>query len=337
MSLSCWITGFILKVFLSVMLVAKTEAHPNFKHEPYKLEVKRQAHDHDRPLAGPPTAFESTFDESLRVLTLFTPSPSASPIPITEQSQVETTYVPQYTLCALPPLAFLPAAVTTNPVDSGPYRNYSISTPSGNGTCITQYEPLETTICATVLTGIATRITVSECEQDITFSSRYGYVLRTAEAETANASLATSPTPSIQTLTTYYLAPWQSLTEPSAPSDVDVKICAIVDDGSRQCVNVREVWHVELVIITRTLTTEINLTTRVPGPAQFLIETIEVDITRDQTILSLSTTMKLVYELETESTSTSTRSTVLSAPGLTLTRTQTQTLTRALSEYVLKT
>lgn len=40
---------------------------------------------------------------------------------------------------------------------------------AGNGSCSTYYTLATTTICATSLTGIATRIIVSECDQQSYF------------------------------------------------------------------------------------------------------------------------------------------------------------------------
>ena len=61
------------------------------KHEAAKLQDKRQA--------GPPMAPASRSATTTGVLTYITPSPGASPVAVTEQSQIVTSYVPQYTLC----------------------------------------------------------------------------------------------------------------------------------------------------------------------------------------------------------------------------------------------
>lgn len=313
--------SFALHAFASLRGSPPREApHPKFQHEAVQVLEKRQ-------LARPPAAYAETTTTAPQILTFFTPSPSATPIAITRQSQVETSYVPQLTLCALPPLAFVPGSFSVS-ASSGPrYQNYSISTPPGNGTCQTMYSPTPTTICATVLTGLVTRVTVSECDQDVTFSSDFGFTLVTPTASvnasaTSNSSLIT-PAPSIQTLTTYYMAPWQSMTMADPPSDIDKKICRTFENGTINCLHIFEVWEVQIVTMTATTVSHIDLTTTVPGPAKLLIETLRMDITEAVTTLSLSTALVLDYELETTTTNTSTRSTSLTRTGPTQTITQT--------------
>lgn len=304
----------------------ETQRHASpakFQHEAVQVLEERQ-------LAGPPTAFSRTTPPA-QILTFLTPSPSATPIAITRQSQVETSFVPQLTLCALPPLAFYSGSWSVSATSGPRYQNLSVSVPSGSGTCQTMYSPTPTTICATVLTGIATRITVSDCEQDITFSTDYGYTLVTPTA-TANASAASdsspiTPAPSIRTLTTYYLAPWQSLTAAEQqPTDVEKKICNTFANGTTQCVDISEVWEVQIVTMTATTVSHVDLTTTLPGPAKLMIETIHMDITETAMTLSLSTALVLHYELETTTTSTITRTVPRTLTG------PTQTVTETLEE-----
>lgn len=49
----------------------------------------------------------------------------------------------------------------------------------GTGSCSTQYPPLETTICATTLTGIASKVTITDCDQEVTFSTECGFTVET--------------------------------------------------------------------------------------------------------------------------------------------------------------
>ena len=172
---------------------------------------------------------------TLTPLTTIFPSPGASPVVVTTQTQIVTTYIPQYTLCELPPLAFLtPSALATPTSGSLPFLNYSISTPPGNGTCTTVFKPTITAVCATVLSDLTTTYTVSECNQNITFSTEYGYslviptptpVILSGALSTLNSTSYITPPPSVQTLRTYYIAPWQDLTSAGPPADVDYKIC----------------------------------------------------------------------------------------------------------------
>ncbi|KAI1667938.1 hypothetical protein L13192_08647 [Pyrenophora tritici-repentis] len=91
------------------------------------------------------------------------PSPSASPVEITAQSQVVTSYIPEMTWCVGPPIEPIPM---TRP----PYLNGTteyITTIAGTGSCETMYSPLETTVCATTLTGLGSKIPVTACDQEI--------------------------------------------------------------------------------------------------------------------------------------------------------------------------
>ena len=316
------------------------------------------------------------------ILTLVTPSPGGEPIPITRQSQTITSFVPQFTLCELPPVAEVlvtPIPTTT----TAPYKNYTVSIPSGSGTCTTIFSPTISTVCATVLTGLANKYTVTKCDQEITFSSNYGYVLVTASPtvttimpllesrelfperiilangtglpngtpppsnetgpllnETAPAFNETSPAlngttpllngtaptlsqpstrasplvstitppPTIQTLTTYFIAPWQQLTSAGPPSNVDLKVCTTYANGTRKCVLESFEWITTLATQTATTTTAINLTTTIAGPSQLVVETFIANITDMITTFSLQTSMVLEYETLIEATSTATRS-----------------------------
>ncbi|KAF2235365.1 hypothetical protein EV356DRAFT_124781 [Viridothelium virens] len=253
------------------------------------------------------------------VLATFTPSPSASPIQITQQSQVVTTFVPQFTLCELPPIAFFPVSVT-NSGSIGPQllnlsTGYSVSIPPGNGTCSTFLSPTQTTVCATTLTGLATTYPVTDCAQQITFSSQLGYTLVTPTATPTNGSIAAgnysnssliTPASSIQTLTTYYLAPWQELTSAGTPpADVDVKICSAALGDTNECLSEHETWVTQLTTIASTITSSINFTATLPGPSQLIVETIVANITDTLTTLTMATNMVLDVNLITETLSTS--------------------------------
>lgn len=295
-------------------------------------DAERYLWPHVDPLGGPPSAYSPTAPIP-EVLTFVTPSPGATPVAITTQSQLVASYVPEFTLCALPPEAFFPITATPSLRPSAmtmPYRNYSVSVPPSNGTCTIIYSPTVTMVCATVLEGIATKYTVSECDQEITFSSDYGYVLVTptptlsstilAPRQVFNASSAMiTPAPTIETLTTYYIAPWAELTTAGPPADVEKKICATYDNGTTECVHEFEVWQTSMATVTTTSVTSINLTTTIQGPSQIIIETFVANITEYQTQFSLSTTMALEYIIETETTSTSKVSAASAAPTVTQT------------------
>lgn len=260
-----------------------------------------------------------------KALTFITPSPGASPIAVTEQSQIVTSYVPEFTLCELPPKAFFP--VTLNPstvATTAPFRNYSASIPSGSGTCTTIFSPTETMVCATTLTGLVQKYTVSNCAQDITFSTEYGYVLAlptaasnfsvvaanisdlgltSASATATSFSALITAVPTVQSLTTYYLAPWQSITAGQAPAEVLLKICASYGNGTEECIKQYEVWHTSLLTETATRTTSVNISTTIHGLSQVIIETFAANITEALTTFRMTTDIELEYQTEFETTS----------------------------------
>ena len=251
-------------------------------------------------------------DGRSNAIAYFSPSPAANPIPITEQNQIATSFAPQLTVCVLPPVAFVPYNETTNLnrtilINSTTKEltepAFVASIPEADEVCSTFFKPSSTTICATILTGLATRATVTECDQEITFSSQWGFKLETPAPQISdlmNSSVATIfASPTIQTLITYYRSPWQSLTAGNVPKDVEVTICRMSPDGSReQCVEVRELWSVVPVIMTSTILSEVEFTTVITGPAKIRVETIEMDISKDILEISLSTTLLLEYEFE---------------------------------------
>lgn len=168
---------------------------------------------------------------------------------------------------------------------------------------------------------------MSECEQEITFSSECGFTLETPSASPSptldrredgdgngdgNAMITPAPLPTIKTLMTYYLAPWQSLTAGSMPSDVDIKVCALLPDdtpldeeSSMECTRFSEVW--EVVTVTRTFTTEreVLLSTTVVGPGVMFIESLRAEIADTLVLLDLSTRVGLEMSVETETVSRS--------------------------------
>ncbi|KAK5679313.1 Pre-rRNA-processing protein ipi3 [Elasticomyces elasticus] len=304
-------------VYTALLVAVIADAHrvPQ-KHAHQAVEVQRRQ-------AGPPVMAAprqvSALPTSLSsgVIALITPSPGASPIAVTKQSQIVTSYVPQFTLCELPPLAFFP----TTPVPSArptmaPYHNYSISIPPGNGTCTTIYSQTETMVCDTTLYGLVTSYPVSNCAQEITFSSRYGYALvtptlasnssnnatfgsPTGTGMTNNATAMITPAPEIQTLTTYYLAPWQDLTAATAPTDVTRKVCQVFANGTEECITENQVWHTSLVTKSATLTTTLNISTTIHGPSGVIVwETFVANVTEQLTTFSMMTTMELEYQTE---------------------------------------
>lgn len=241
---------------------------------------------------------------SSTIYSIVFPSPDASPIEVTAQSQVLTSYVPEMTWCVGAPIALV--ALTGASYLNATTTNYT-TVIGETGSCETVYAPVTTTVCATTLTGLGSKIPITECDQEVTFSTKCGFTLETPTPITTGDSLVT-PAPSVKRMFTYWLAPWQSLTAGDTPSDVDVKICTVLDNGDFECIHYQEVW--EVIFVTRTLTTtrSAGMTATVSGPGTLIIETLQQIITDTIGIIDLSTTLLLETKIETESSSTGRKS-----------------------------
>jgi hypothetical protein len=94
------------------------------------------------------------------------------------------------------------------------------------------------------------------------------------------------------------------MTAGETPSDVDVKICKVLDSGDLECSRFQEVWEVVLVTTTLTTTHPIGFTATLSGPGTLMVATLQAIVTDTITTLGFSTTLLLETEVETESTST---------------------------------
>jgi hypothetical protein len=74
------------------------------------------------------------------IYSIIFPSPNASPVEVTAQSQVVTSFIPEATWCVAPPMAII--AMTGPPYANGT-ANYT-TTIEGTGSCETMYAPIET-------------------------------------------------------------------------------------------------------------------------------------------------------------------------------------------------
>lgn len=238
-------------------------------------------------------------------LTVIYPSSDAAPVEVTSISQVVTSFIPEATFCVGPALYF-------SSIAGGPFYNGSANVTqyvSGTSSCDVEYSTTTKTICATTLTGLASKVTVSDCDQEVTFSSECGYSLETPTPTpaTTSASALITPAPTVRTLMTYWLAPWQSLTAGDAPSDVDVKVCTVLDDGNMKCQRYQEIW--EVVVVTSTVTTSLPVTfsRTVSGPGALIFDSSTSYINSTTEFISLSKTLRLDTEITIESTSTSRR------------------------------
>lgn len=206
---------------------------------------------------------------TITALTFFTPSPGAELLPITSQSQIVTTYLPVMTICPLTvtqsasdlPLSTWAPNVTSRgtaasniPVSSGvslyrrqvvddinaPYANSSIPT-STLSSCSVFYTPTTTSICHTTLSPLASPvIPITDCYQRITFSTDHGYTLASS-AGPHYGNFSTSAAASVETLTSFYVAPWQYVYSGVPADAVDVVVCS-TSAGTGVCTTTAEDW-----------------------------------------------------------------------------------------------
>ncbi|KAF1941245.1 hypothetical protein EJ02DRAFT_444917 [Clathrospora elynae] len=209
-------------------------------------------------------------------------------------SQVITSYTPEMTWCVTPPLALLP-------IMSAPYVNGSTSHTTiaeGTGGCSTMYAPVQTTVCATTLTRLGSKITLKACDQEVTFSTECGFTLEKATPVTTNGFLIT-PAPTVKR------------TAGDTPSDVDIKICTELDDGNAECIRYQEVW--EVVVVTSTWSTQrmIQLSTTVSGPVIIQIETLRATIIDTTLSTDLSTILLLETKIKADNISSGSKPTAI--------------------------
>ena len=127
-------------------------------------------------------------------------------------------------------------------------------------------------------------------------------------APSSNPSPTITAGPTVETLTTYYLAPWQQLTAGTAPSDVDLKVCrTFASNDSTECIREYQVWSTSLVTETATSTTLVNISTTIHGRSKLIVETFVANITELLTTFSMSTTMELEYQTEWTTTQRASR------------------------------
>ena len=265
----------------------------------------------------------------LSTLTVIYPSPSAAPIEITSTSQVITSFIPLATFCVGPARYF-------SSIAGGPFTNGSANVTafdSGTSSCSVAYSTTTKTICATTLTGLVSRITVSECDQEITFSSEAGFTLVTPSPPTpastnVNAAALITPRPTLQRLHTYYLAPWQSITAGVPPSDVDVKLCTEQANGTEQCTRYKEVWEIVPVTSTSTIHLPATLSRTIEGPGKFIFDASTSYVDSTTVFVGLSKMLRLETEVLGQSTGRSRKptATVRATSRFTSTRTVTRHL-----------
>jgi hypothetical protein len=125
--------------------------------------------------------------------------------------------------------------------------------------CSIVFKTIVTTTCSTVLTYAFTQATISDCSQNITFSTQSSYSIVTATLTATNKpapNVSPSVTTYVQSIVSYYIAPWQSLAA-NTPSTITVQVCEYHFTSASSCTTLREVWAVYIehvpVITTSTL------------------------------------------------------------------------------------
>lgn len=218
---------------------------------------------------GVKSACTSSTSERVSTLSLVVPSPGASVIPITTQSQVVTSFVPYYTLCpqqssgtvmsvksaTLEPASPTPAVLTVGPAGSWLA-----------GDCSTSYSPTVTTICYTTLAGLGTVLTVTECAQNVTFSTDKTFTLE--------------QTPSrVNLVTTNFVAGWQQLTDGAVPSNVMVEVCSYVNNDTMQsCYSTEEYWTTTSKTLTTSWPLRVTISETLNAPSSLLIGSLGTSI-----------------------------------------------------------
>ena len=273
----------------------------------------------------------------------YTPSPAAAGIVITSQGQTITSSVAVATICPLAlsipqasnnatnsstgPLGALSTGISTSPVlprrgtaykpSSGSSllqntaTNSSSSTQNltsfGLGPCKTFYSPTITAICSTTVSVHDLPVAVTNCAENIIFSSytsgpvctpqplsppSKGRFRHRRDVHVANAAQQ-------EDLTTYLRAPWRSFTPgaPFPPATVDVLICG---PGFSHCITSMEVWAKTTSTITMTSTKTVEFTaTDITGPAQVqLAHGVTATMTSGVGGLSISTVVPVTETVQ---------------------------------------
>ena len=203
-----------------------------------------------------PTMF-NTCPTTITVYTVVTPSPEASPITITRQNQWITSFQPQLVLC---PLAGPDVALRATPTPvkrqllapSYIYNTSSVLPGTAVATvCSTIYSPTLTPICHSTLQPLGgLPITITDCTQDITFSTDHG--LASGSGNHAGRT---------ELLTTKYHARWSSVTTGVPKATVTADVCRSNGD----CTTYLERWGTRALEAVSTRTSTIRVSEVVSG------------------------------------------------------------------------
>ncbi|PMD39222.1 hypothetical protein L207DRAFT_55307 [Hyaloscypha variabilis F] len=233
-------TSSLLLTFILAWTLCVSEADAHWFRR-YDTSHQSQAWQSEQLAAAASSSSYQSYHFSL-------PAPSVIEPTLTSQGMVVSSVIPLYEICNTPGLD------TTS--------------------CSTVFETTVTTACSTVLTYAFTQATVSDCSQNITFSTQSSYSLVTTTISPdvtpapLNQPLAT--TTYIQSIVSYYIAPWQALAA-NTPSNVTVLVCEYDLSGSPICTTIQEVWVVSTVHIPVITTSTLIISTTLSSPAVLLL------------------------------------------------------------------
>lgn len=241
----------LLLQYLLFLLFRFGEASPELVDPPHESGPQLIRRANISTITQQTTTTGATLTTTITVLTFLIPSPSAAAIPITSQSQLVTSYVPQLTACPITTYAF-PFAKRQALYVSGPTYSYSnISRPmtaSAPPSCSILYSPTVTPICHTTLTPLGSIPSViTACDQSIAFQTDYGFYYP------SNGPVELVPTT--------YVAPWDSVITGAPLGTVIASFCP----SGGACTTYAETWYPEIFQATATSMSTVDINTVVTG------------------------------------------------------------------------
>jgi hypothetical protein len=213
------------------------------------------------PETSAPSSSSSTSTASVNTIT----SPSPTSTIIISFSSSNTSTVP-YSFSVPSVQIIEPTLTSQGMIVSSIIPLYEVCNMPGFNTtsCSTVFETITTDYCSTVLTYAFTQTTITDCAQSITFSTDSSFSLATTTPLTTTAAVIrnaerqvmppiSSPAPItyVQSIVSYYIAPWQSLAA-RTPSNITLRVCSYDYTGGETCNDIQEIWvvHTEYTPVT---------------------------------------------------------------------------------------
>ncbi|KAG9230871.1 hypothetical protein BJ875DRAFT_471044 [Amylocarpus encephaloides] len=168
------------------------------------------------------------------------------------------------------------------------FQTFQVCNAPGNNetdlaSCVSAFDSgPSTSSCSTILTGIFTRVTISDCSQSVPFSTKATYSLAkpTSFASVKPASaLRLRQVPDtplakgnyVQQIISYYISPWQSIVE-NDPRNITVLTYKSDEGGKQTCETTSEVWVLHTTYVPVTVASTISLSTSFAQPAILVID-----------------------------------------------------------------